>query len=135
MENTWKGAGMRIGELARRTGVTTRALRYYEEQNLLTAERSGSGQRHYAETAVDRIHLIRQLYAAGLSSKAIAELTPCVIDGKATPELLQRLAAERDHLDRLIADLTHTRDRLDSVIDGASSNMHTGAPCPRDANA
>ncbi|MFB9681766.1 MerR family transcriptional regulator [Streptosporangium vulgare] len=126
---------MRIGELAQRTGVTTRALRYYEEQNLLTAERSGSGQRHYAETAVDRIHLIRQLYAAGLSSKAIAELTPCVIDGKATPELLQRLAAERDHLDRRIVDLTQTRDRLDSVIDGASSNMHTGAPCSREASA
>jgi DNA-binding transcriptional MerR regulator len=106
---------MRIGELARRTGVTTRALRYYEEQN--------------------RIRLIRQLYAAGLSSKAIAELTPCVIDGKATPELLQRLAAERDHLDGRIADLTHTRDRLDSVIDGASSDLHTGVPCPRDANA
>ncbi|WP_069626529.1 MerR family transcriptional regulator [Streptomyces niveus] len=126
---------MRIGELARRTGVTTRALRYYEEQNLLTAERSASGQRHYAETAVDRIHLIRQLYAAGLSSKTIAELTPCVIDGKATPELLQRLATERDHLDRHIADLAQTRDRLDSVIDGASSNMQTGAPCPRDASA
>lgn len=126
---------MRIGELARRTGVTTRALRYYEEQSLLTAERSASGQRHYAETAVDRIHLIRQLYAAGLSSKTIAELTPCVIDGKASPELLQRLAAERDHLDRHIADLGQTRDRLDSVIAGASSNMHTGAPCPRDASA
>ncbi|MEV8350256.1 MerR family transcriptional regulator [Streptomyces niveus] len=126
---------MRIGELARRTGVTTRALRYYEEQSLLTAERSASGQRHYAETAVDRIHLIRQLYAAGLSSKTIAELTPCVIDGKATPELLQRLAAERDHLDRHIADLAQTWDRLDSVIAGASSNMHTGTPCPRDASA
>ncbi|MEU5099928.1 MerR family transcriptional regulator [Streptomyces sp. NPDC020996] len=125
---------MRIGELARRTGVTTRALRYYEEQNLLTAGRSGSGQRHYAEDAVDRVRLIRQLYAAGLSSKAIAELTPCVIDGKATPELLQRLAAERDHLDRRIADLIHARARLDSVISGASSNMHTGAPCPRDAD-
>lgn len=125
---------MRIGELAQRTGVTTRALRYYEEQNLLTAERSTSGQRHYAKGAVDRIHLIRQLYAAGLNSKAIAELTPCVIDGKATPELLKRLATERDHLDRRIADLTQTRDRLDSVIDGASSNLHTGAPCPRDAN-
>jgi DNA-binding transcriptional MerR regulator len=126
---------MRIGELARRTGVTTRALRYYEEQNLLTAARSGGGQRHYAEDAVDRVHLIRQLYAAGLSSKAVAELTPYVIDGRATPELLQRLAAERDHLDRRIADLAHTLDRLDSVISGASSNMYTGAPCPRIADA
>ncbi|WP_046502888.1 MerR family transcriptional regulator [Streptomyces odonnellii] len=125
---------MRIGELAERAGVTTRALRYYEEQNLLTAERSPSGQRHYAETAVDRIRLIRQLYAAGLSSKAIAELTSCVIDGKATPKLLQRLAAERDHLDRRIADLTQARDRLGAVIDGASSNMNTGMPCPRDTD-
>src|SRR3954447_23798292 len=98
---------MRIGELARRTGVTTRALRYYEEQNLLTSERSGSGQRRYTEDAVDRIHLVRQLYAAGLSSRTVAELTPCVIDGKATPELLQRLAAERDHLDQRIAELVH----------------------------
>ncbi|RII14663.1 HTH-type transcriptional regulator AdhR [Streptomyces sp. YIM 130001] len=126
---------MRIGELARRTGVTTRALRYYEEQNLLTAERSTGGQRHYEEAAVDRIRLIRQLYAAGLSSKTIAELTPCVVDGKATPELLERLATERDHLARHIADLTHTRDRLESVIAGASSNLRTGAACRPDPTA
>ncbi|MFF2860706.1 MerR family transcriptional regulator [Streptomyces rubiginosohelvolus] len=126
---------MRIGELARRTGVTTRALRYYEEQELLTAERSSSGQRHYAEAAVDRIRVIRQLYAAGLSSKTIAELTPCVVDGRATPELLRRLAVERDHLDRHIADLVDTRDRLDSVIAGASATLRTGAPCRRDTTA
>ncbi|MGW7271956.1 MerR family transcriptional regulator [Streptomyces sp. NPDC054864] len=124
---------MRIGELALRTGVSTRALRYYEEQNLLAAERSASGQRHYAEAAVEQIRLIRQLYAAGLSSKTIAELTPCVIDGKATPELLQRLTAERDHLDQHIADLTRTRERLDSVIAGASSNMRTGTACRGDS--
>ncbi|MEU6389189.1 MerR family transcriptional regulator [Streptomyces sp. NPDC046939] len=126
---------MRIGELARRTGVTPRALRYYEEQNLLTAERSGSGQRHYPEDAVERIRLIRRLYAAGLSSKTIAELTPRVVDGRATPELLQRLAAERDDLDRRIADLALARERLDSVITGASSNLRTGAPCPRGTDA
>ncbi|WP_067895419.1 MerR family transcriptional regulator [Nocardia vaccinii] len=120
---------MRIGELARRTGVTPRALRYYEEQNLLTAERSDSGQRHYPETAVDRIRLIQELYTAGLSSKTIAELTPCVVDGQATPELLARLAMERDHIARRIADLAHTRNRLDAVIAGATANMHTGTPC------
>lgn len=126
---------MRIGELARRTGVTTRALRYYEEQGLLTSERSGSGQRHYAEAAVDRVRVIRQLYAAGLTSKAIAGLTLCLIDGKATPELLQRLAVERDRLEQHIADLARTRDRLDSVIAGAASSMNTGAPCRREATA
>lgn len=120
---------MRIGELARRTGVSTRALRYYEEQNLLTAQRSNTGQRHYPETAVARILLVRELFTAGLSSKIIAELTPCVIDGKATPELLDRLAVERGRIDQHIVDLTHTRDRLDSVIAGASASLDTGTPC------
>jgi len=126
---------MRIGELARRTGVTTRALRYYEEQHLIAAERSDTGQRHYPEAAVDRIRVIRELYTAGLSSRTIAELTPCVVDGKATPELLDRLAVEREHLDQHITDLTHTRDRLDSVMAGASANLHTGASCRRNSAA
>ncbi|MFK0170996.1 MerR family transcriptional regulator [Streptomyces sp. NPDC090306] len=126
---------MRIGELARRTGVSTRALRYYEEQNLLVSERSDSGQRHYSEAAVDRIRVILELYAAGLSSKTIAELTPCVIDGKATPELLDRLAVERDRLYQHIADLARTVERLDSVIAGASANMRTGALCRQGADA
>lgn len=120
---------MRIGELAARTGVSVRSLRYYEQQGLLAAERSSSGQRHYPDGAVDRVRLIQQLYAAGLSSKTIAELIPCVVDGRATPELLARLAVQRDHIDRQIADLTATRDRLDSVIIGAGTNMLTGRSC------
>jgi len=45
---------MRIGELAARAGVSVRALRYYEEQNLLASVRSPSGQRQYPDSAVDR---------------------------------------------------------------------------------
>ncbi|GLX07274.1 MerR family transcriptional regulator [Microbispora sp. NBRC 16548] len=120
---------MRVGELAARTGVSVRALRYYEEQNLLSAERSPSGQRHYPESAVDRVQLIQQLYAAGLSSKTILELLPCVIDGRATPALLKRLAAEREHVDQRITDLLRARDRLDSVITAATGNMVTGTSC------
>ncbi|MFF0189340.1 MerR family transcriptional regulator [Streptomyces sp. NPDC005244] len=121
---------MRIGELATRTEVSVRALRYYEEQGLLGAERSPSGQRRYSADAVDRVLLIQQLYAAGLPSRTIAELMPCVIDGNATPELIERLAAERDRIDRQITDLAATRDRLDSVLAGATTNLRTGKPCP-----
>lgn len=120
---------MRIGELAARTGVSVRALRYYEEQGLLAAERSPSGQRRYPGAAVERVRLIQQLYAAGLSSRTIVGLLPCVVDGRATPELLVRLAAQRDGIDRRIADLTDARDRLDSVIAGASANLRTGRSC------
>jgi DNA-binding transcriptional MerR regulator len=120
---------MRIGELAARTGVSTRALRYYEQQNLLMAERSPSSQRRYTESAVERVRLIQQLYTAGLTSKTIVELMPCVIDGRATPALLEQLAAEREQIDQRITDLVHTRDQLDSVITGATNSMLTGASC------
>jgi DNA-binding transcriptional MerR regulator len=120
---------MRIGELATETGVSVRALRYYEEQSLLAAERSPSGQRRYADSAVDRVRLIQQLYAAGLPSKSIRDLLPCVVNGDATPELLDRLSAERDRIERQIGDLASARDRLDTVIANATANWRTGQPC------
>ncbi|WP_327436320.1 MULTISPECIES: MerR family transcriptional regulator [unclassified Streptomyces] len=126
---------MHIGELAARTGVSVRALRYYEEQGLLGAERSPSGQRHYPESAADQVQMIQQLYAAGLSSRTIAELMPCGVEGRATPALLDRLAKERELVDRRVTDLVHARDRLDSVITDATSNMRTGASCRREPTA
>ena len=120
---------MRIGDLAARTGVSVRSLRYYEKQDLLASERSPSGQRHFPESAVDRVQLIQQLYAAGLPSRSILDLLPCVVDGRATPELLDRLSAERDRIDRQISDLASTRKRLDTVIANATVNWQTGKRC------
>lgn len=107
---------MRIGELAARSGVSVRALRYYEEQGLLEADRSDSGQRHYPEQAAERVQLIQTLYAAGLSSRTIADLLPCVDAKVNTPESRALLAAERHRIDAQITALVHTRDRLDAVI-------------------
>lgn len=114
---------MRIGELAARAGVSVRALRYYEEQRLLHPARSASGQRHYPESAVDRVHLIQQLYAAGLSSRTIVQLMPCVDTGEATPAMLELLLAERDRIERQMGELAEARDRLDTVI--ASTKVRT----------
>jgi DNA-binding transcriptional MerR regulator len=122
---------MRIGELAARTGVSVRALRYYEEQGLLDSERSPSGQRHYPDSAVDRVQLIQQLYTAAVPSKSIRDLLPCVVNGEATPELLNRLSAERDRIERQIGDLVSARHRLDTVIAAATANWRTGEPCRR----
>lgn len=87
---------MRIGDLASRVGVSVRAPRYYEEQDLRASARSPGGQRQYPDGAVDRLRLIRQLYVAGLPNRAILELLPCVETGDVTPALLDRLPAERD---------------------------------------
>jgi DNA-binding transcriptional MerR regulator len=117
---------MRIGELAAKAGVSVRALRYYEEQGLLTSDRSGSGQRVYGPAAVDRVQLIQHLYAAGLASRTIAELLPCVDARVSTPESRARLQAERDRIDEQISDLTRTRDRLDAIIELTQSPVRSG---------
>lgn len=117
---------VRIGELAERSGVSVRSLRYYEEQGLLEAHRSGSGQRHYRESAIDRVRLIRMLHAAGLSSRTIAELLPYVEARATTPESRARLRAERDRIDAEIAALTLTRDRLDALI---LTSAHPASGC------
>lgn len=120
---------MRIGELARRTSVSERSLRYYEAQGLLVSERSPGGQREYAARAVDRVILIQELYAAGLHSKKIAQLLPCMRDPdggpneRATPELVTELSAERDRIDRMIANLTTSRAVLDDVITTANREL------------
>ncbi|MCZ2815717.1 MerR family transcriptional regulator [Modestobacter sp. VKM Ac-2984] len=107
---------MRIGEVAAAAGVSVRALRYYEEQGLLEAERTPSGQRRYAEDAVGRVHFVQQLYAAGLTSKDVLELLPCVHTGVATPAMLARLVEQRDGIDRQLAELAQARERLDEII-------------------
>ncbi|MER5755509.1 MerR family transcriptional regulator [Streptomyces sp. NPDC002088] len=58
---------MLIGDLAARTGTTTRALRYYEEQGLLDSERTSAGYRVYGPGAVARVHNIRDLLASGFT--------------------------------------------------------------------
>lgn len=115
---------MRIGELASRGGVSVRSVRYYEEQGLIPGVRSASGQRHYTEAEVERVVFIQRLYAAGLSSRTIAELLPCVDSPSAenSDAALERMSQERDRLSGHIADLTRTREALDALMAAARAH-------------
>jgi len=112
---------MRIGELAKATGVSTRSLRYYEEQGLLPARRRANGYREYDEQAIPLVAFIQDLYRAGLPSELVREIIPCtgpdaeqgdcaalaarverVRDRLATQE--QRLAEQRRTLERYLAE-------------------------------
>ncbi|MDT0318246.1 MULTISPECIES: MerR family transcriptional regulator [unclassified Streptomyces] len=120
---------MRVGELARRTGVSERSLRYYEQQGLLRAERTPGGHREYGDWAVDRVVRIQALYAAGLNSATIARLLPCMRDTdgglseRGDEKLVAELTAQRHRIDGLIRDLLRSRDVLDEAIDTASADL------------
>jgi DNA-binding transcriptional MerR regulator len=123
---------MRIGELQRRTGVSQRLLRYYEDQDLLRPERRPSGYRVYRESDVTTVRHIRNLLAAGLSTTTIADLLPCMgTDGERLiadcPELLVDLYRERDRLGAAITELLTAREALESVIATAPAETREAA--------
>lgn len=126
---------MRIGELAKRAGVSTRALRYYEEQALLCPQRTASGQRVYPESAVDRVGLIQELYAAGLGSRLIATLLPGIDARYIGPELLERLLDERARIKEKISELQAANRRLDLLIELATHPDTKSCPSSLDQAA
>src|SRR4030081_3938506 len=69
---------MRIGELARRAGTTTRALRFYESQGLLEARRSANGYREYDEEDFRLVNEILTLQAVGLSLNDTRTFVECL---------------------------------------------------------
>lgn len=118
---------MRIGELARRTGVSVRSLRYYEQQEILLSSRTSGGQRVYDEDAVGRVELIQLLFSAGVGSRDVVALLPCIYSGTTTPSMVERLLAERARIDGQARRLLETLTRLDDVIDEARARLRATA--------
>ena len=83
---------MRIGELAAATGASVRSLRYYEQQQLICSRRTEGGQRVFDADTTLRVDMIRCLIDAGVSTRDIAAMLPCVHTGDTTPGTLERLA-------------------------------------------
>jgi DNA-binding transcriptional MerR regulator len=130
---------MRIGELAERTGVSRRLLRYYEEQELIAPDRAANGYRDYDERLVDRVLQVRGLLQAGLPTRMIKRILPCLnVPGilycpeEATPEMLAALAEERDRMTERIQFLTRNRDAIAAYFDAARNTRHPAQPA--DAN-
>ena len=86
-----------IGELARATGVSTSALRYWEELGLLPAPARVSGQRRYPASAVGLVGLILVLHDVGFTLRELRSLVAARADDPATwRELYRRKLAELD---------------------------------------
>ncbi|MEU3460792.1 MerR family transcriptional regulator [Streptomyces sp. NPDC006733] len=121
---------MRIGELSERTATPRRLLRYYEEQGLIVAGRAPNGYRAYDEYTVDRVLQIRGLLDAGLPTRIIKQILPCLNKPRiihfpdATPEMLATLEFERDRLTERIECLTRNRDAVAEYLAIVRANRH-----------
>ena len=105
---------MRIGELASRTGITTKTIRFWESTGLLDdPARTPAGYRDYGPEAIDRLEFIRHAQTAGLTLGEIRQVL-AISDGGRAPcehvgELIRRHLAD---VDQRIRELTDTRRRL-----------------------
>lgn len=107
-----------IGGLSERTGVATSALRYYEAEGLLHAERAPSGQRRYHRDALRRVSFIRVAQQVGLSLVEIREAMASLPENRTPTEKDWKHLSEswRPRLDAQILMLERLRERLDKCI-------------------
>src|SRR5437879_13275266 len=68
---------MRISEVSRRTGVSIRSLRYYEQKRLLCTRRLENGYRDLDEEAIERVQTIQMYLGLGLNTEQIEEILQC----------------------------------------------------------
>jgi DNA-binding transcriptional MerR regulator len=117
---------MHIGELARRTGVSARMLRYYEHEGLLNPKRTDSGYRDYGSEQVDAAKRIRMLSAAGLKISSIRLLLPCVLGAKPVfhpcVQARELLRGEVENLDVRLRELSETRDVVVRLLNAIDTN-------------
>jgi DNA-binding transcriptional MerR regulator len=125
---------MRIGELARRAGTTTRALRFYESQGLLSAARSANGYREYDEDDLRLVTEIRALQTIGLTLDDTRPFVECLRAGHASGdscgdaiEVYRRKLAE---VDACLQRFGALRAQLQDKLADALARRHGGSdPC------
>jgi MerR family redox-sensitive transcriptional activator SoxR len=108
-----------IGELARRTGVTTSALRYYDELGLVRPTRRLSGHRRYAVDAVAEVGVVRFLQQVGFT---LAETKHLIASRKRSPVAWRALALRKSE------ELRHRMARDDAARQAIEHSL----VCPKD---
>ena len=107
-----------IGELGRRAGVATSALRFYETKGLIFSQRTAGNQRRYERATLRRVGVIRAAQAVGVPLGMIREALATLPRHRTpTHEDWERLSSGwREELEARIGELERLRDKLTSCI-------------------
>jgi DNA-binding transcriptional MerR regulator len=128
---------MKIGEIARRTGLAASAIRYYEEQGLLDAPtRDMNNYRHYSESTIKRLEVVIHAQRLGFSLDTIRSLF--LHDGSCSKSLtLEQINVRLGEIQQIEATLTVQREELLMLQRVLEESLRTGIdpgmPCPRSA--
>ena len=109
---------MRIGEFARRSGVSASKVRFYEAEGLLPqSARSANGYRNYGEADLRLIGFVDRARALGFTLAEIALfMSHPALARQAKEGVVPALEAKLAEADRLMAELTKRRDRIAAML-------------------
>jgi DNA-binding transcriptional MerR regulator len=114
---------MKIGQLAERTGLSAKTIRYYEDLGVLPQpDRAPNGYRRYTAAVAERIAFIQDAQSAGLSLLEIQMILELRDSGESTcGHVIDSLESRLAEVDRQMEELQRTRSRLDEIIGRARS--------------
>lgn len=127
-------SALKIGELSRRSGVSVKTIRYYEELGLVSADRRAEGQfRFFRPEVTTRLLFIKRLQSLGLSLQKIGECL-AIYDHGDLPcaDIERKLEQQVADIDRQIDDLLFLRQELATVLQRWSAHPDNppGVICP-----
>ena len=106
---------MRIGEVARRSGMAAKTIRFYEEAGLTApASRTGNGYREFGEDDVRRLRFIHRARDLGFSIEEVRRLLSLWSDRERASADVKRFALE--HVARVEAKMAELRSMRDAIL-------------------
>jgi DNA-binding transcriptional MerR regulator len=125
--------GLLIGEVAKRSGATRKALRLYEAAGILPApRRTPSGYRVYGSEALDLLAFVRQAQRLGFTLDEIKEIVAIKRAGRAPcPHVRELVQRKVEELTQRLSDLTTVRHGLRALLNGwRRTGKASGVVCP-----
>lgn len=121
---------MNISDVAKKTGLTSKTIRFYEEKALITAPiRSDNGYRHYSARHVEELTLLRQARQVGFNLDECRELVALFNDpARHSADVKARTLQKVTEIEKHISELGNMRQRLLTLAEQCPGDE--GAECP-----
>lgn len=124
---------MNIGDVAARSGLPAKTIRYYEDIGLIKPHRSANGYRSFRDSDLHKLAFLGRARALGFSIEDCRTLLALYEDETRASADVKRLA--REHLERIeakIADLQSMRDTLTELVDCCAGDNRPDCPILKD---
>ncbi|MBD2870537.1 MerR family transcriptional regulator [Paenibacillus arenilitoris] len=125
---------MKISDLSRLTGASTRSIRHYEKKKLIQAVRLDNNYREFDETAVERIRIIQLYLGLGLTAEQIENILGCEVAVPDQYEYCEEMVGiyreKSESIDKQIQALTVVKEQLDQQIDTMIAKRESKAAKP-----